>query len=83
MQCKDCKHWNDKDNDYGLGVGVCQRAKMFWDSTYWKELEDDDCARAFTKESEGELAFVQDGSDYKAELITRPEFGCVQFEEKA
>lgn len=28
------------------------------------------------------LAFVQDGSSYRADLITRPDFGCVLWEQR-
>ena len=47
---------------------------MFWNATQWSESGDDRCLKpefASTKH------FVKDGSDYKAILITAPDFGCV------
>lgn len=82
MRCENCKHWEDMgDVEYPIyiGVGRCKRVKMFWDSTEWKEIEYQD-ARVLKAESINDKAFVQDGSDYHATLITRPDFGCVQYE---
>lgn len=78
MKCKDCKYW-ELISDYASvnsEVKKCKRMKMFWDCTDW----DDDCEkRIFTDDS---LAFVQDGSDYYAELLTKADFGCVMWEER-
>lgn len=76
MNCKDCKHWDYDKDFYGnirKDIGVCRRVKMFWDCSMWNE----EGTRIFTDDS---LAFVQDGSDYHAELLSRPEFGCVMWE---
>jgi hypothetical protein len=80
--CADCKHWVQRVGDLYPKegeVGNCTRVRQFWTSTEWI---DDDAAygRTFTKEAEGHLAFVQDGEDYKAELLTLGGFGCNQFE---
>ena len=88
--CKDCIHWAEGDKeDYSklIGAGVCKRAKQFWDSTEWETVideegcEPDEIIRS--AKSKDDLMFVQDGSDYHAELITLPDFGCVQFENKS
>lgn len=80
MKCKDCKFWTSPEElqDYptGIGVGKCNRVKMFWDNTYW----DDEFERALKPSAADHKAFVQDGSDYKASLLTKEDFGCVQFE---
>ena len=80
--CKNCKHWESSPETNlpkNLDLGKCRRVKMFWDCTEWGD-ECDDFQRLVKPCCAGEKAFVQDGSDYKAELITAPDFGCVQFE---
>jgi hypothetical protein len=47
---------------------------MFWDSTDWDSAGD---KRIFKDDS---LAFVQDGSDYHAELLTKADFYCNMWE---
>ena len=83
--CKNCKYW-ELTNSYPIKdtkIGKCKKAKMFWDSTEWtdEETEDFDVIRRLKKEHENEKAFVQDGSDYMASLLTLEEFGCNQFSE--
>lgn len=58
-----------------LGVHPCTRVPMFWDATEWGP---DGERRVFKNPKD--LAFVQDASDYRADLITRAEFGCVLHE---
>lgn len=74
--CKTCTHWQPNDNHWSKSSPVkrCNRVKMYWDSTEWS---DDGEERTFTDDS---LAFVQDGSDYHAELLTKADFGCVMWE---
>lgn len=81
--CKNCKYWEIK-NSYPIKntiIGECKRVKMFWDSTEWtgEETEDFDIIRKLKKENVNDKAFVQDGSDYMASLLTLEEFGCNQF----
>ncbi len=83
MRCDQCKHWtHDTDGDYPeyLGLGKCLRVRLYWECTEW-DYDNDEFPRKFTSEASGNKAFVQDGSDYSAELITLGDFGCVQFEE--
>jgi hypothetical protein len=85
MNCKDCKYWSERDqyeDDKGVDVRKCTRVKMFWDCTEWGD-EDNNYERRFTKQAEGDKAFVKDGSDYIAHLLTLGDFGCNQFEAKA
>lgn len=79
MECKDCKYWaKDEQTMYGnTGVKRCTKVKMLWDCTKWGE-EDDDYERVLADEAG--KAFVQDGSDYYACLLTLGDFGCNQFE---
>ena len=53
---------------------------MFWNCTEWVE-KGDDYVRELNNEHKNDKAFVQDGSDYIAYLITKEEFGCNQFSE--
>lgn len=87
--CKDCKYWREGKTDTResvriLGAGRCSRVGQFWDSTEWGRISS---GRDFTPDTivrkrkrTSDLAFVQDGSDYRADLITLPDFGCVMFE---
>ena len=77
-RCKTCKFWEPpKSQSYGEvpGVGRCQKVVQFWDAAEWDE---DGGGRKLRPEFADALAFVQDGSDYRADLYTKPEFGCVQ-----
>lgn len=77
MKCASCKHWGgDKYPSVGEEPELhrCQRIKMFWDSTDW---DSEGNKRIFKDDS---LAFVQDGSDYHAELLTKPDFCCIMWE---
>ena len=78
-RCKTCKHWEKPESDYGEvpGTGKCKAVVQFWNATKWN---DDYDKRSLKPEYAGRLAFVQDGSDYYAELKTLPDFGCVQHE---
>ena len=79
MRCADCKHW-DADNGYhhveGGRISVCNKMPLFWNSTDWV-----DGGRALLPGYEKQLAFVQDGSDYNAILLTKADFFCAHFEE--
>lgn len=94
--CKTCKHWIRPENyTYGeiLGVGKCTAIVQFWNATEWIE-DDNPIYKQFIKYSEidcllvlvlkpkyeTKLAFMQGSSDCHAELITKPDFGCVQHE---
>jgi len=76
--CKNCKFW-DSDYPYpeGIPVGKCLRIKMLWDCTEWTE---DYFHMVMKQEFSEEKAFVQDGSDYMAHLLTFGDFGCNQHE---
>ena len=79
-KCVDCKHWDkNTDSDYpdNFDFGKCRNVVMFWDATEWEEPDYE--RRVLTKDAEGKKAFVQDGSDYRAELITLKDFGCNDF----
>jgi hypothetical protein len=77
--CATCKFWDQKDGDYYFGLGKCLACVEFWDATGW----DNDGKRCLTDEFANCKAFTQDGSDYRAELLTKADFGCVSHEAKA
>ena len=81
MNCGNCKHWSfGEDRNWltegATGIKKCQRIPMFWNATDWDRGAN---KRIFIVESK---AFVQDGSDYRAELLTKPDFYCNMWEAK-
>jgi hypothetical protein len=77
--CKTCKHWLPPRNPYREveGTNVCARIPQYWDATMWAP---DGESRTLLPEYEGVTAFTQDGSDYSADLLTLPDFGCTLHE---
>jgi len=88
--CENCKFWDtsEKQAIKNGEIGLCRKVKMFWDSTEWVKNDKEDDSdkdwylRSLTEDCKNDKAFVQDGSDYKAELLSLKDFGCNQFEEK-
>jgi hypothetical protein len=77
MNCATCDHWeprNEYEAGHGMGLGQCTNVPMFFDATEWNE---DGEGRAFKPEYANCKAFAQDASDYRAYLLTKPDFGCV------
>lgn len=76
--CRDCKHWEPPRGTTSRNrlVGKCKAAEMIGDHEKWGEDE------LVYLDSEAKM-YVADGSDYFAELLTRPEFGCVEWEAKS
>ena len=71
--CKDCEFWEEykpEEGDYvyesRLGWGNCEIAK----------------GKDAAPVDKTALAYADDYESYKAEFITRPEFGCIQFQSK-
>lgn len=83
-QCRDCKHWeppeaNERQGPVWRGLGVCGATRPIWEmSEYSHDIGGD----KFTAEGESKRSFVKDGSNYMAALLCRPDFGCVEFEER-
>ena len=80
--CKNCKFWDKREHDRVLNLGRCTRAQMIWEVTEWSEdlHENTEYSRVLKEEFKDEKHFVNDGSDYKAILLTKENFGCNQFE---
>lgn len=78
--CKTCKYWEPRreyENGHSLRLGKCLAAKMLFDATEWTKDSDGLVLKAEFKDRK---FFVQDGSDYIADLLTLPTFGCIAHE---
>ena len=74
--CKNCEFWKKEKEEQVEGVHRCGMVIQMWTASEW--TEDDDhmqVKEAFKKNK----AFVQDGSDYRANLLTTESFGCSEF----
>ncbi len=86
MRCDTCQFWDPKNTDAvfdtdGLDLGRCDKAMQLWDASEWSY--DDDGERVLrTAKDAGQMMFVQDGSDYRADLYTKPGFFCAHFTAK-
>lgn len=87
--CKSCCFWilDGKEDDRGIkyvGVGKCLRVKKLWQSTEFSHREKgcDYYVAKVSQKNNGDLAFVQDGEEYIADLYTKADFGCIQHKEK-
>lgn len=87
-RCDTCRFWEPNPDVYNEEelrpkVGECLKAKPYWETTEW--TRDDNsiwCVRTTKPEFEGLKMFVQDGSDYKATLLTTADFYCAHFEKE-
>ncbi len=86
--CRDCAHWAANEvGDFGalVGAGKCSMARQVWDVT--NRVDEDGPFWGMHLELKPEhaalLSFVEDGSRYAACLITMPDFGCVQHQQRA
>jgi len=93
LRCDRCRHWDNtsqaaKDAEHIIRIRdvetrMCVRIPMYWNATEWVagvEEDDDLPGRALKAEHAETNAFLQDGSDYKAFLITRADFFCAHFD---
>lgn len=72
--CSTCVHWRRSDYDSWLeDIRACGNIPMFWDATEWMK---NGHGRQLKSEYKNVKAFVQDGSDYHAILLTQPDFCC-------
>lgn len=79
--CDKCKFWRD-DLDYdnkALKLRRCKKIKLLDNSTEWR---DDGLGVRIIDKDKDLKAFTQDGSSYKADLLTMGDFGCNQFKGK-
>ena len=76
--CANCSRWKQTDAGYYDGFGGCAAVPQYWESI----VLDDDGNEVIADEYKDTKAFTQDASDYVSMLLTRPDFGCVMFEEQ-
>lgn len=89
-RCGTCKHWTVDDDWFASDLSLTRPPDEPSDA-YYSRLEVANAAvrtcKAIELLSQYEavdeipLAFTKDGSDYRADLRTRAEFGCVLHEE--
>lgn len=88
--CKNCEFW-EIHQTYSLvskeTLGRCKKAPQFWDATEWVEQEEDDydfdqITRELKEEHKNIKFFVNDASNYHAELITKENFYCNEYKQK-
>lgn len=87
--CKDCRNWSTKqpgEQGASIGVGQCTVVLNYFDVVEQDESKcnveysfSDDVLRPQYK---GIKAVGLDGSGYRAELLTMPDFGCTNFAPK-
>jgi len=82
MACQTCAHWGGEEDywrDYTCnGLKVCSRIGEFFEASEWN----DDGDRVMKPECRNDLAFAQDGSGYRAFVVTKPNFFCAHYEQK-
>lgn len=81
MRCDECRYWDleaGKRECGGKIVGECTRAIPWWIASDWK-VSDDDAERVLLDEYKDRRFFAQDGSDYKATVLTTGDFFCADF----
>ncbi len=79
-RCDHCKHWDSNEVKQAgdkFVIGLCTRAMPFWNATGWSEDYD---YRILLPEFAGRKFFAQDGSDYRADVYTTPDFFCAEFD---
>lgn len=83
--CETCVHWRkwETNANYKANIGECKMVVLWWDASEWVDDDNENgCTRIISPKYDNQRAFVQDGSDYKASLFTRNDFGCVSHKEK-
>lgn len=97
-RCDACKHWDlaavsqyDWEGE-SVGFGLCRAVRTRWDiqdedaGPRVRIPDQDEAFEALVQQRREALrksrAYVQDGSEYRAELITAPDFFCALFQEK-
>ena len=82
--CGNCKHWG-LDDEYGYMyknfpmLQKCMRIELLDDCYEWNRKGDE---VTYKIKDETMLAFTQDASSYRADLITKAEFMCNMWERK-
>ena len=87
MNCAACKLWAKSENGiagWSMGMGFCTNVPNFFnateDASEFDPENSGEGARTLKAEFGGLKAMAIDGSGYRAELLTAPDFGCVSFQ---
>lgn len=84
-RCDGCKYWDfpraDEYSSTPKVLNECFKAQPLWNCSDYN-LESDEWIRELKEEFKDLKLFVQDGSDYKAHMITAADFFCAHFEAK-
>lgn len=78
-KCSDCKHWSPQDQYPVKRIGQCLNAIPLWEATEW----DEDFDRVLKEQYVNQRIFAQDGSDYRAVLLTVENFYCADWKSKS
>lgn len=91
MRCDQCAHWADKSDEWeAQAVGFCQcmAARERWriqdqasEGVEWDSEEDGAYMAKRRDALKAARCYVQDGSQYHAELMTAPDFFCALYVE--
>ena len=95
-RCDRCNNWGRIECEGAEGAGwegsaigfkICMAVRERWrieDSVDWEKFKGNtDAALAAEREAlRASRAYVQDGSEYVAELVTSPDFSCALFQSK-
>lgn len=82
-RCKTCKHWQKNDRDYRdddifkpFDPDTFEPMELTFEVRYCKSPH----VLFYERPIETKQVCMVDGSNYRAELITGPDFGCVNHE---
>lgn len=89
MRCDICVHWKVDEHDWeatAVGFGECKAVRERWtiqdeasEGLDWDGSDDDEYSKVRAAALRKSMAYVQDGSQYHAELLTAPNFFCALF----
>lgn len=85
-RCDECKYWDEnelkKAEPNNFLIGLCTRVMPFWDATTWEggRFNEQITKRVLLPEFADRRFFAQDGSDYRADVYTTPDFFCADFD---
>lgn len=88
VRCDGCKYWDAKSNNPDGGsvplveLGNCTRAMPYWDATEWVEVDALGIERKLKPKFSDRRFFAQDGSDFRADVYTTPDFFCADHKPK-
>lgn len=92
MRCDQCKFWKALPEEWepaAVGFGECERVRPRWVITdeasaglEWDSDEEGAYMRSRRDALRTARAYVQDGSEYRAELFTAPDFFCALYGER-